>query len=331
MIRKLKYFFCLLLCFVNVLVLRAQEMMHLQSVVKQEFINPAYNSFKDYSSINLISRLQWVNLPHNPEVFGANVFVPLKNRLGVNVTLLRENIGLRKVSSADVCLSSNIQLGKQSFLAFGYGIGVQSNYYRTDEIISYDDGNYLFGNENWDAHKFMVKLGAFYMTKYIFAGVSGNMLVDRNWNDQLVLCPSWDFLVGGMFKIKRNILFRPDLVVKYYRTEFIKVDGGIEEASYVPPVVDPALNFLFYNRIWAGISYRVNMAATVSFAVKVNNNMKFGYTYEYGIGDGVNQFSSHGLTITFDFKQKASLYDHQRNPKVIQDIGDITNRNFQYR
>ncbi|MHA7111548.1 PorP/SprF family type IX secretion system membrane protein [Sunxiuqinia elliptica] len=332
MIKKLKYLFCLLLFIGNVLFLNAQEMMHLQSVVKQEFINPAYNSFKDYSSINLISRLQWVNLPHNPEVYGVNVFVPFRvNRLGMNVTLMRENIGLRKVSSADVSLSTNIRLNKQSFLAFGYGIGLKSNIYRTDEIISYDDGSYLFGNENWNTHKFTTKFGAFYMDEYMFAGFSGNMLVDRKWNDHLVLCPSWDFIIGAMYKINRNLLFRPDFVVKYYRTEVIEMAGGVEDASYVPPVFDPAINFFIHNRIWAGISYRINMAATISLSVKANDNLRFGYTYEYGIGEGVNQFSSHGFTMTFDFNQKVSLYNHQRNARMRHNIGDVVNRNYLYR
>ncbi|WP_430971700.1 PorP/SprF family type IX secretion system membrane protein [Sunxiuqinia rutila] len=332
MIRKIRYMVLGLMLLVQSQQSTAQEMMHLQSVVKQEFINPAYNSFKDYISINLISRLQWVSLPYHPEVFGTNVYIPFRfKRLGLNATLMRENIGLRKINSLDLSLSSNVKVSPKGFLAFGYGIGIKSTSYRTEDIITSYDDEYLLDHEIWGTDRFTTKLGAFYMNDFMFAGLSANMLVDKTWNEELVIYPSWDLILGAMYQINRDVLFRPDLVVKYYRGATQQVNEGEVSNGYAAPVFDLAVNFLFKDRIWAGLSYRLNMALTTSLSLKVNKNLMVGYTYEYGVGKGVNQFSSHGLSLSYSFSQKAVLYNYQRKAAVRHRIGEVVNRNNLYR
>ena len=105
-----------------------------------------------------------------------------------------------------------------------------------------------------------------------------------------------------------------------------EVSGG-----YTAPVFDPAVNFLFNNRVWVGLSYRLNMAFATSITLKVNKNFMLGYTYEYGVGKGVNQFSSHGLNLSFSFNQRAVLYDYQKKAAVRHRIGEVVNRNNLYR
>ncbi len=331
MIKKATYSILLLVIFCQVQLASAQEMMHLQSVVKQEYINPAYNSFRDYVSANFVSRLQWVSLPYHPEVYGANVFVPFRvKRLGLNVTMMRENIGLRKITSVDFGLSSSVKVSNEGFLAFGYGVGLKNTSYRTEDIISYDD-SYLFENETWTTQNLTAKLGFLYVNPKMFVGVSSNLLVDRDWDDRSVLWASWDFIAGAMLKLNRDFVFRPDLVVKYYRAEYNELSADKSSSSYLSPIYEPGINLLFKEIVWFGTSYRHKMAETFSVTVEATKNLKVGYTYEYGMGEGVNQFSSHGLNISYRFNQKASLYDFQKKLRLRHDMADVINRNYLYR
>lgn len=305
-----------------------QEMMHLQSVVKQEYINPAYNSFKDYISLNVISRLQWVNLPYHPEVYGANLYIPVNGkRLGFNTTLMRENIGLRKIISMDVSLASSVQLSETGTLAFGYGLGIKSTNYRTEDIISnYDE--YLFDHEVWNSQKVTSKLGLLYAGSQFYTGISANLVIDKDWEDRYVLWPSIDFIAGGTFRISDHVVFRPDIVIKYYKAETADVYNQKVNSSYLDPVVDPGISFQLFSRLWLGTSYRFKMAQTFSLTVEAAKDLQLGYTYEYGIGEGVNQFSTHGLNLSYRFGQRSQYA--QKSSRARQSLAQITSKNYLY-
>ena len=116
-----------------------EETMHTQGVMKQEFLNPAYNSFKDYTSISLMSRQQWYSsVDGSPKIYAGNVYVPVSlSGLGVGITVLKETIGLRNKTSISGSLSHNIRLGVSNYLAFGYGIGIQNLAYDMTRLKTY--------------------------------------------------------------------------------------------------------------------------------------------------------------------------------------------------
>jgi len=69
--------------------------MHTQGILQQEFLNPAYNSFKDYMSFAAYSRSQWgESFEYNPESYVFNFYMPIrKTSLGVGMGLIREDVG----------------------------------------------------------------------------------------------------------------------------------------------------------------------------------------------------------------------------------------------
>ena len=81
--------------------------MHTQGITQQEFINPAYSSFKDQVTVSAFNRMQWKSeFKYSPETQAANLFVPISTtRLGVNLGVIREDIGLRQ--TAELKLSLN--------------------------------------------------------------------------------------------------------------------------------------------------------------------------------------------------------------------------------
>lgn len=289
--------------------------MHTQSIVKQEFINPAYSSFKDYTSINLMSRHQWYNqMDGSPETYAANIYVPVSlSGFGLGLTAITETIGLRQKVSFSGSLSHNIHVGTSNYLGFGYGFGMQNNTYDMDRLRTYSDINpaeLVLNSTNFHA-----TLGLFYYAPMFFVGLSSNTLINKsNYNGSWLL-PGFDFTSGFMYRINNAVIFRPDMVVKYYPVKSYSVEGGQISESAVIPVIDVAVNFLLLEKLWLGTSHRVGQAQTFSADFIVKETFKIGYTFELGIGQGVNQFSSHGLRLAWSIIPKRALQGFDRSER----------------
>lgn len=282
----------------------SQEVMHTQSVVKQEYLNPAYNSFKDYISVGVLTRTQWVDVNYHPSVYGLNAYLPIRlSQLGVGLTVMSEEIGLRNIRSVNFNLTHNVELTRNSFLSFGYGLGFESVSYDKGRIITQND-DYL-KDIDWNSTHPAFKLGIFYTNPHFFAGLSSNSVLGSNGNNRYL--PGFDFVAGVMYKLSPSVFFRPDIIVKYYRSEQIEVTETGSSESYIPPVFDFSVNFLFFDRFWLGTSHRFNRVQTFSTDIRITPNFQLGYSFEKGIGNGVNRFNAHCFVLSFKFDPKHSF------------------------
>jgi type IX secretion system PorP/SprF family membrane protein len=290
--------------------------MHCQSVVKQEYLNPAYNSFKDYTSVNILARNQWGGVDNHPRLYGANFYMPIHlSRLGVGLTLLKEEIGLRNICSLSASLAHNLRISMQSYLSFGYGIGAELTSYDRDRIVAMND-NYLNYDIDWTTFGPSFKLGVFYADPHIFAGLSSNTVTGRS-NDKNWYLPGLDFVCGAMYRLSRSVFFRPDLIIKYYRNEKVVVTESVPADSYVPPVFDLSVSFLLDERVWLSTSHRFNLAHTFSVDFLIASDFQLGYSFELGIGEGLNQFNSHAISLSYKINSGKALGGFQKRGRYI--------------
>ena len=84
---------------------RGQDVsMHTQGIMQQQFLNPAYNSFKDYIDLGVYNRAQWGSeFEYSPNSYVANLFLPInKTHFGTNLGIIVEDIGLRTTTELKV-------------------------------------------------------------------------------------------------------------------------------------------------------------------------------------------------------------------------------------
>lgn len=306
----------LLLTHLCVQVVAQDVLMHTQSIMKQEFMNPAYNSFKDYTSVNLMSRHQWYNkVPGAPNTYAANVYVPISlSGLGVGFTAISESIGLREKVYFAGSISHNIRVSTRNYLAFGYSLGIQSISYDMDRMHTYPDINISGLDLNYTSMNLGV--GLFYYTPIYFVGISSNTLMNDNQYQGNTFLPGFDFTAGFMYRISDQLLLRPDFILKYYPINEKTYSNGDVFSSKTDPILDVSINFLLDEKLWLGTSHRFGQAQTFSADVIIKESYKIGYTFELGIGEGMNQFNSHGIRLTWNIISRYALQRFDRNGRV---------------
>lgn len=284
-----------------------------QSVMKQEFMNPAYNSFKDYISVNLMSRHQWLNkLSGAPKTYAANVYIPVNlSGFGIGVMSVNQSIGLRKKNSFSVSFSHNLRVSSFDYLALGYGVGIQNVSYDMNKIITYPDLD--LGGLELNSTNMTASLGLFFFDPMFFLGLSSNFLVNNKKYSQSGIIPGIDFTSGLMYPLNDRIIIRPDMVLKYYPVKMYLYENGGKQESKADPILDLGLNLLLAEKLWVGTSHRFGHAQTFSVVLNARESFRFGYTFELGIGKGINQFNSHGVHLTWDIVRGRALTGFSRS------------------
>ena len=297
--------------------LRGQDVsMHTQGVMQQEFLNPAYNSFKDYVDIGVYNRALWGSkFEYSPKSYVFNLFLPInKKHLGTNLGIIVEDIGLRKTTEFKLSLSHNLRVSQNGYLALGYSVGFLQNSFDREKIISYpdEDLSFLLNQRDLNSLYPTVSIGLLFLSRKWFAGISSmTSSIKENGSDSQYL-PGFDFSCGAMFRLSPYLKLRPGVIVKYYNEKITKSENGVIIHNYqIPAVYDFSANLLVFNKFWVGTSHRLEQAQTFSLDVMITPNLKMGYTFELGIGHGLNQFNSHGLRLSYLLKHGKDKKDKQ--------------------
>lgn len=285
---------------------KAQDVpMHTQGLLLQEFLNPAYNSFKENVTISLYNRAQWGNkFKYSPDTYVCNFYLPIKKtRLGTNIKVIVEDIGLRNTSEFNAGFCHNLNVSENVRLAFGFSAGFLQSKFNENEIISYPDEDLSFLLKSTELNRLFptASVGLYLFTDIWHLGLSSMTASFGKNKDDSQYFPGFDFALGATFKLSSSIEFRPEFIMKYYNEKtYYSNNGVIIKTANLPVVYDLAANFVLSNKVWLGTSHRFAQAQTFILDLKVLSNMKVGYFFELGIGEGLNQFNSHGLRMGYE-------------------------------
>lgn len=297
---------CLLLpCFLFIGIETVNGQDNLQNIYLPEYTNPAYNALKDFSSINMLTRNQWgSNVVGSPETYGLDLFFPIKDRLGGGVFVYSEDLGLTSRFISTLNLTHYARLAEDKFLGFGYRAGIEHVSYDISEIYEYNP-DIIIDDELDNKLNAHVAVGLFYYQPNFYTGISMSTNIANEYSANQV-SRGFDFFIGKFFELKNDILIKPEFAVKYYRIKEFTYTESEAKDEWVDPIYNLGASIFLLNRIWFGVTQRFEYAQIYSCDFYVTKSIKMGYSYERGIGSGVNRFDSHVFRIGWNFWNKKS-------------------------
>jgi type IX secretion system PorP/SprF family membrane protein len=266
-------------------------------------VNPAYAGSKESLSGGVLYREQWVNINGAPSTFTFFGSMPVGKNVGVGLSAISDKIGPVEENNVYGDFSYTLNLGGEHRLAFGLKAGATFQKVGLFSEIGngfVPDANDPAFSEDTNNTFLNIGTGAFYYTnKYYIALSVPNMLkstyLDFNGR-QFGSDQSHYFLTGGyVFDINPNLKFKPFTMLK---------------SSFNSPMsVDLNANFLMYEKLELGASYRLDdsFGAMVNFGV--TPGLRVGYAYDYLVSPlKISTRSSHEIILLFDlnFYKKVS-------------------------
>jgi type IX secretion system PorP/SprF family membrane protein len=256
-------------------------------------INPAYAGAEEAFSLTMVSRNQWSGVEGAPSTqsFSAHTLVK-KKHVGLGLTIIRDQLGVHKNTTALTNYAYHIKIKEGSFLSMGLQVGVanlKSDYASLQGptidpklVSSINETTIGFG------------AGVYYRSPKLQIGLSAPELLSptAHMSDTVSITFRKNTVVGYSryrFMLSETLDMEPGLFVKYFPN--------------LPVSFDVNLNFIYRKVLTGGVSYRKNESIDFIFKFQLTPQFQFGYAYDYPINSVTSLGSaSHELLIHYVFR-----------------------------
>ncbi|QBN17299.1 PorP/SprF family type IX secretion system membrane protein [Flavobacterium nackdongense] len=278
------------LLFTGVLSYAQQDAQFTQYMYNTINVNPAYAGSRGALSMFALYRTQWVGLDGAPVTSTVSMNTPLnESRLGLGVSLINDKIGPTTENTISADLSYTINTSEDWKLSFG--IKATANLFDLDatKLTNVVPDPSL---QNYSTFSPNIGAGIYWHSDQAYLGFSiPNFLQTQRYDDNEVAIFKERisyYLIGGLvFDLNDEIKFKPAFLTKM-------ITGA-------PLQVDVSANFLFYEKLMLGASYRWSAALSAMVGFQVSDGLYIGYGYDRETTNLDNYNSgSHEIFLRFE-------------------------------
>ena len=262
-------------------------------------LNPAYSGSHESMTITAMGRRQWTGMNGAPQTEVLSMHTPLRfSRSAAGGVFIHDHVGVtnqymfygtyayRIPVSENAKISVGAQAGATYYSANLSDLNVVTQYGTADPVFSGTDSRLLPN----------LGIGVYYYNKRTYVGLSLPTVINNRWNNQDANTKATQerhyFLTAGhVFDLSADLKLKPNVLLKW-------VEDG-------PFQYDINANLFIKERVWVGVSYRMQDSVDGLFEFIVNDQFSFGYSYGYPISSLVSiQSGTHELVLTYRVKRE---------------------------
>ena len=273
-----------------------QDIQFTQYMYNTVVLNPAYAGSINGLSLSGVYRSQWVGLDGAPRTLSFSAHGPLRNRLALGVSVLRDEIGPAIESSYVMDMSYTLDLNRVR-LAFGLKAGMSNLDINFNRLNTYDPTDVeLSQNINQISPQFGV--GAYLYSNRWYLGISSPNILETDHYDEVAVSTASERLhfftiAGYVFDLNNNIKIKPAAMLK--------------AVSGAPLSLDLSTNVMFEEKLILGASYRWNASISALVGFQLTQDMMLGYAYDFDTTE-ISEYNSgsHEIFLRFILRNRRS-------------------------
>lgn len=261
-------------------------------------LNPAYTGSHESMTITAMGRRQWTGINGAPQTEVLSMHTPLRfSRSAAGAVVIHDHVGVtnqymfygtyayRIPVSENAKVSVGAQAGATYYNANFNDLNVVTQNGTADPVFSGTDSRLLPN----------LGIGVYYYNKRTYVGLSLPTVINNRWNNQDPNTKATQerhyFLTAGhVFDLSPDFKLKPNVLLKW-------VEDG-------PFQYDINANVFIKERVWVGVSYRMQDSVDGLLEFIINDQFSFGYSYGYPISSLVSlQSGTHELVLTWRVKK----------------------------
>ncbi len=293
----LKKYFLIAFVFAAITANAQQEAQYTQYMYNTLTVNPGYTGTVGHLEGVLQHRSQWVGIDGAPRTQAFTLHSPVFNeRIGLGLSVVNDKLGPSEELFANANFSYIIPIGYDSNISFGLKAGVRVLDIDWSKGIYYQDNDPLLNTNINNKTAPMIGAGIYYYTDKMYAGISVPSFIRADYYDDVQESTVSDrlhyYVMGGyVFDLSDNLKFKPAVLGKI--------------VSGAPITVDVSANFLLYEKLTLGASYRWDDSVSALAGFQITRGLFAGYSYDYSVTE-LNKYNdgSHEIILKFELLPK---------------------------
>lgn len=257
-------------------------------------IQPAYAGISDALNFTGLSRAQWIGFDGAPNTNTLTISGPVPRfNVGLGFSIVNDTWGPIKQNGVYIDYAFRVKVSGNQFLSFGLKGGFNTYQANLTDLAIWDSPDKVFAYDI--KFKFLpnVGVGILWHSDRFFLGASSPKILKNNVESDDGASVYHEVLhfygMGGyVFFINDILKFKTTVLYCWVQN--------------LPSYTDISANFLLYDRVWVGATYRFKNSYGLIFQFSVNPQLKFGYSYDL-MTYRPTQVSSgtHEFMISYDF------------------------------
>lgn len=272
-----------------------QDPIYTQYLTNLLSIQPAYAGISGVLTVSALSRAQWVGWEGAPNSNTFTIHFPMKMyNVGLGLSIVNDKWGPILQNGLYADYAYRLVTGPREYLALGLKAGFNTYHARFRDLELNDQVDPTFA-QNVDFKMLPnVGVGALWHSDIFFLGVSAPKLFKNNIVDdsdkKVYREVIHAYAMGGyVFFLSNYVKLKPTFLFRW--------------SEQTPSYVDLAANILLYDRVWFGATYRLQNSYALSFQFNVNNQLRFGYSFDLTtFHENMVNSGTHEFTINYEFQ-----------------------------
>lgn len=256
-------------------------------------VNAAYSTLDDAGNLNVVGRKQFIGINGAPSTFLFNGSLPLAGiASNSGLIILNDKYGAENLTEINGFFAKKIQLSGTNFLSAGINAGFRNHKVTTSSL---DPSDPRFANSDINETETNVGLSAMLSGSNYFVGLSLPRLtlssIGKSAQENGYVMNTY-YLTGAYIKaLNDDFKVKPAALIAY---------GG----SNLPVAFDVSTTLYIKNVLGLGVNYHSQDALAGIVSVFINNNILFGYSYQFSVGQyalgGINN-TTQEITLSYRF------------------------------
>jgi len=300
----MKKIFILILGVVSLITVSAQQDPQFsQNMFNKLANNPGFAGSRGSIATSVLHRSQWMGFEGAPSTqnFSIDAEVPFLNG-GVGLNVVKDNIAQFSNLGLQASYAYRTELGVGQ-MGMGMSFGI---------LQSGTDGGFIPAKTDPSVPTGEVKgssldigAGIYYNTQDVYIGISSAHMTEPTieWSDgQNFDLSRHYFLIAGYYhEINPVLSLNPSI--------YLKSDGATSQ-------LDINTNLIYNNKLWGGVSYRLDEGLILLAGMNVNEDLRFGLGYDVTMMNPLG--NSLEVMLGYNFKIKTNkAVSKYKNPRFL--------------
>ena len=306
----MKKIIILILAVISVITVSAQQdPQFTQNMFNKLANNPGFAGSRGVIATSILHRSQYMGFGDqggaaaSTQNFSIDAELPFLYG-GVGLNVVKDNIAQFSNLGLQVSYAYRTELGVGQ-IGMGMSVGMFQSGLDGTKLNAAQDNDNAIPLSSVSGSKLDIGAGIYYNTQDVYIGISSSHMTEPvvEWSDgdSYPLARHYFLIAGYYHELNSLLSLNPSI--------YLKSDGATSQ-------LDINTNLIYNNKMWGGVSYRLDEGLSLLAGMNVNEDFRFGLAYDVTMMNAMTNSLEFMLGYNFKIKTKKVMSKY-KNPRFL--------------